>query len=167
MCVMETEPDSVLFIHGKHSRFLGANNHMGLGVAGKGWGCRAPYILLLRLGEPSPSQRPGLNYKLQFGVSANLLSKDSGHPRLRPALPFCRGLCAGAPALRSRSGRSPGALEGLCRQHRPLPAPPASAHHPKGAAAAVTLQGTHASGIIPRGFSRTLVPKHLAFLPSL
>lgn len=108
-----------------------------------------------------------LNYKLQFGVSANLLSKDSGHPRLRPALPFCRGLCAGAPALRSRSGRSPGALEGLCRQHRPLPAPPASAHLPTGAAAAVTLQGTHPSGIIPRGFSRTLVPKHLAFLPSL
>ena len=39
--VMKTEPDSILFIHGRHSHFLGANNHMGFGVAGKGWGCRA------------------------------------------------------------------------------------------------------------------------------
>lgn len=161
---MKTEPDRVLFIHGRYSRFLGANNHMRFGVAGKGWGCRAPYILHLRLGVPSPSQRPGLNYKLQFGVGANLLSKDNGHPWLRPALPFCRRLCTGHTCREEPVRQQPQGLEG------PLPsAPPASSgsHIPTGAAAGVTLQRTHPSGIIPRSFSRTLVPEHLSFLLSL
>lgn len=56
---------------------------------------------------PSPSQHPGLNYELQFGVSANLLSKDSGHPRPRPALPFCRGLYAGRTCHEEPVGRQP------------------------------------------------------------
>ena len=63
------------------------------------------------------------------------------------------GACTlAAPAMKSQSGGSPRALEGTLP-----PAPPASSssHMPTGAAAGVTLQHTHPSGIIPRSFSQS------------